>query len=378
MSGVPLIDLKAQYAGLRDELRAAVDGVLESQRFILGPEVEALEEEIADYCGAGHAIGVSSGTDALLVALMALDVGPGDEVVTTPFSFFATAGVVVRLGARPVFVDIDARTFNLDPAGLAAAITPRTKVIMPVHLFGQTADMDPILATAERAGVPVVEDAAQAIGADYRGRQAGTLGRLGCFSFFPTKNLGGFGDGGMVITDDAELAARVRRLRTHGFASQYDTSEVGGNFRLDALQAAVLRVKLRHLEGWHEARRRNAERYRRLFAEAGLSRDADGGGPLRPPVEAGHGRHIYHQFVILTERRKQLRAHLANKQIGSAVYYPVPLHLQGCFADLGHARGSFPVAEAAADRVLALPIYPELDEDAQRRVCDALRSFYRV
>lgn len=373
MSPVPLIDLKAQYDTLRDELRAAVEGVLESQRFILGPEVVGLEEEIATYCGAAHGIGVSSGTDALLVALMALDVGQGDEVVTTTFSFFATAGVIHRLGARPVFVDIDPETFNMDPAGLEAALTSRSKVIMPVHLYGQVADMDPILAIAERAGVPVVEDAAQAIGADYRGRRAGTLGQLGCFSFFPTKNLGGFGDGGMVTANDPALAGRVRSLRNHGFGEKYYNLEVGGNFRLDAMQAAVLRVKLRHLESWHESRQRNAARYRDLFEEAGLSSPE---GPIVPPVEAGHGRHIYHQFVIRCERRDELRGYLAENGIGSAVYYPVPLHLQECFEGLGYSAGEFPVAESAARDCLALPIYPELTAEAAAEVVSALRAFY--
>jgi dTDP-4-amino-4,6-dideoxygalactose transaminase len=373
MTPVPLIDLKAQYEGLRDELRAAVEGVLESQRFILGPEVEGLEQEVADYCDAAHGIGVSSGTDALLVALMALDVGPGDEVVTTPFSFFATAGVVARLGAQPVFVDIDPRTFNLDPARLEAAITPRTKAIMPVHLFGQTADMDPIAAVAGATELPVVEDAAQAIGADYHGRRAGALGLLGCFSFFPTKNLGGFGDGGMVTTSDPALAARVRSLRNHGFAEKYYNREVGGNFRLDALQAAVLRVKLRHLEGWHEARRRNAARYGELFEAAGLAAED---GPLRLPYDGGHGRHIYHQYVVRCRRRDELLAHLRGRGIGSAVYYPVALHLQNCFRELGYAVGDLPASEAAAEEVLALPIYPELSDDGAAEVVDAVRAFY--
>ena len=375
MSPVPLIDLKAQYAGLRDELRAAVDGVLESQRFILGPEVETLEAEIAAYCGAAHAIGVSSGTDALLVALMALDIGPGDEVVTTPFSFFATAGVVWRLGARPVFVDIEPHSFNLDPARLEAAITPRTRAIMPVHLFGQTASMEPIAAIAcgSGDGVPVVEDAAQAIGADYRGQRAGSLGALGCFSFFPTKNLGGFGDGGMVTSGDPDLAARVRSLRNHGFAERYYNREVGGNFRLDALQAAVLRVKLGHLESWHEARRRNAARYNRLFEEAGL---AGPESPVKTPVEAGHGRHIYHQYVVRCERRDELQAFLGERHIGSAVYYPVALHLQECFRELGAVEGDFPAAEQATREVLALPIYPELDDAGAAEVVEAVRAFY--
>ncbi len=372
MTPVPLIDLKAQYGKLRDELRAAVDAVLDSQHFILGPEVQALEEEIAAYCGADHGVGVSSGTDALLVALMALDIGPGDEVITTPFSFFATAGVIHRLGAKPVFVDIDPLTFNLDPAGLADAISPRTKAIMPVHLYGQTADMDPIVAAACEVGVPVVEDAAQAIGADYRGRRAGVLGFVGCFSFFPTKNLGGFGDGGMVTTNDTDLAKRLRSLRNHGFAERYYNREVGGNFRLDALQAAVLRVKLRHLESWHEARRRNAARYRELFAASGLTTPD---GPVTLPHEAGYGRHIYHQFVIRCSRRDELQAHLGERGIGSAVYYPVALHLQECFRHLGGAAGDFPAAEQAAREVLALPIYPELGEDGIAEVVEAVRTF---
>jgi dTDP-4-amino-4,6-dideoxygalactose transaminase len=270
-------------------------------------------------------------------------------------------------------VDIDPQTFNLDPAGLEATITPRTKVIMPVHLYGQLADMDPILAIAERAGVPVVEDAAQAIGADYHGRRAGTLGQLGCFSFFPTKNLGGFGDGGMVTANDADLAKRVRSLRNHGFGKKYFNREVGGNFRLDALQAAVLRVKLTHLESWHEARRRNAERYGRLFNEANL---ATPDGPITLPHDAGHGRHIYHQYVVCCPQRDTVLKHLAEHHIGSAVYYPLPLHLQDCFGDLGYGSGHFPAAEAAANEVLALPIYPELGESGQRRVVAAFESFF--
>ncbi len=369
--GVPLIDLKAQHATIRDEVEAAVRRVAESQQFILGPEVEALEAELADYCGSRFAIGVSSGTDALQVALMALGIGPGDEVVVPPFSFFATAGVVSRLGARPVFVDIQPDSFNLDPAALAAALGERTRAILPVHLFGQAADMAPILKIAGDAGVPVVEDAAQAIGADYRGRPAGSLGLLGCFSFFPTKNLGAWGDGGLVTTDDQQLADRLRRLRVHGFGATYDSIEVGGNFRLDALQAAVLRVKLRHLESWHEARRQNAARYRELFTAAGLT----GENRLVLPSEAGHGRHIYHQYVVRCEQRDALRAHLAERGIGCAVYYPVPLHLQACFAGLGYGEGDFPVAERAAREVLALPVYPELGSEAQHRVAAAVADF---
>ena len=374
MTPVPLIDLKAQYATLRDELRAAVDGVLESQQFILGPEVEALEEEVAAYCGAAQGIGVSSGTDALLVALMALDVGPGDEVVTTPFSFFATAGTIARLGARPVFIDIDPQTFNMDPTCLEAALSPRTKAILPVHLYGQVADMDPILSVAERAGVPVVEDAAQAIGADYHGRRAGSLGRLACFSFFPTKNLGGFGDGGMVTTGDAALAERVRSLRNHGFSQQYYNREVGGNFRLDALQAAVLRVKLRHLEPWHEARRRNACRYHELFAEAGLSAE---GGPVTPPGDAGpRPPHLPPVRHPLPEPRRAAAAprRTAHRQRDLLPRGAAPA---GVFRRPRlRRRATFPVAEAAAGDCLALPIYPELPANAANAVVDAIREFY--
>jgi len=367
MTPVPLLDLKAQYAGLRDEIHAAMGRVIESQYFILGPEVEALEREVAAYSHCQYGIGVSSGTDALLVALMAIDLQPGDEVITTPYTFFATAGSIVRLGGRPVFVDIDPRTYNIDPAGIEAAITPRTKAIMPVHLFGQMADMDPIMAIAERRGLIVIEDAAQAIGAEYRGRRAGSIGHLGCFSFFPSKNLGGFGDGGMVTTNDPDLADKVKLLRGHGARPKYYHKVVGGNFRLDALQAAVLRVKLRYLDEWTAARQRNAERYRQLFVAAGVD--------IGLPCDAGYGRHIYNQFVIRSTRRDALMAHLKAQQIGTEIYYPVPMHLQECFADLGYRKGDFPASEQAALETLAIPIYPELTDEMQTQVVEAVKKF---
>ncbi len=366
---VPLLDLRAQYSALRDEIEAAMRGVVESQHFILGPEVDALEREIAEYCGTRYAVGVSSGTDALLVALMALGVGAGDEVVTTPFTFFATAGTVARLGARTVFVDIDPRTFNIDARAIAAALTPRTKAIVPVHLFGRLADMDAILPVAQAAGVPVIEDAAQAIGAhDANGRRAGAIGGMGAFSFFPTKNLGAFGDAGMVTTADADLDRVLRQLRVHGMEPKYVHEMVGGNFRLDALQAAVLRVKLRHLEAWHEGRRRNAAAYRALFADADLPE------VIVPEDVPGH---IYNQFVVRVAERDALRAHLAAHGIGTEIYYPLPLHLQACFAPLGYGAGDFPHSEAAAREVLALPIYPELAQGDLEHVVASIARFYR-
>ncbi len=367
MTPVPLLDLKAQYSALRDEIHAAMDRVIESQHFILGPEVEALEREVAAYSHCQYGIGVSSGTDALLVALMAIDLQPGDEVITTPYTFFATAGSIVRLGGRPVFVDIDPRTYNIDPAGIETVITPRTKAIMPVHLFGQMADMDPIMAIAERHGLAVIEDAAQAIGAEYKGRRAGSIGHLGCFSFFPSKNLGGFGDGGMVTTNDPALADKVKLLRGHGARPKYYHKVVGGNFRLDALQASVLRVKLTHLDEWTAARQRNAERYRQLFAAAGVD--------IGLPYDAGYGRHIYNQFVIRSERRDALMAHLKAHQIGTEIYYPVPMHLQECFADLGYRPGDFLASECAAKETLAIPVYPELAEGAQQAVTENIQRF---
>jgi dTDP-4-amino-4,6-dideoxygalactose transaminase len=367
---VPLLDLKAQYRPLRDEIREAIDRVLESQHFILGPEVTALEEEIAAYSQCNYGIGVSSGTDALLVALMALEIKPGDEVITTPYSFFATAGSIARLGATPVFVDIDPQTYNIDPAKIEAKITPHTRAIIPVHLYGQMAEMDSIMETARRHNLAVIEDAAQAIGAEYRGRRAGSIGDLGCFSFFPSKNLGGFGDGGMVVTNDAALAERVRILRAHGSSPKYYHKFIGGNFRLDALQAAVLRVKLQYLDEWTAARQRNAAAYRRLFA------DRSGESQIRLPADSVDGRHIYNQFVIRVPRRDDLLAFLKSRQIGSAIYYPLPLHLQECFASLGYRPGDFPVSEAAARETLALPIYPELTETMLEQVTAAVVAFY--
>jgi dTDP-4-amino-4,6-dideoxygalactose transaminase len=366
------LDLNPQYAPLRDEILAAIARVCESQRFIMGPEVEALERELARMLGVQHAVAVSSGTDALLVALMALGIGPGDEVVTSTYSFFATAGTIARAGARPVFVDIDPVSFNLDPARLEDAISPRTKAIMPVHLFGLSADMDPILDEASRSGVPVIEDAAQAIGATYKGRPVGGLGALGCFSFFPSKNLGAFGDAGLVTTNDAGLAKRARLLRNHGMEPKYYHHTIGGNFRMDALQAAVLRVKAPHLHAWTEARRLNATRYVRMFRDAGLA------DRLIAPVEPAGLRHIFNQFVIRTGGtgdRDGLKQHLDERGVGNEIYYPVPFHLQPCFAALGHSAGDFPEAERAARDSLAIPIYGELTIDQQQTVVDAVAEF---
>lgn len=367
---VPLLDLKAQYATIREEIQAAMDRVVESQYFILGPEVKALEEAVAAYSHCQYGVGVSSGTDALLVSLMALDIQPGDEIITTPYTFFATAGCIVRLGAKPVFVDIDPTTYNIDPARIEAQITPRTRAILPVHLFGQMADMAPIMAVAARHNLPVIEDAAQAIGSEYQGQRAGSLGTLACFSFFPSKNLGGFGDGGMVTTNDAALAERVSILSKHGSQPKYYHKFVGGNFRLDALQAAVLRVKLPYLDEWTAARQRNAATYRQLFNEAGLHEQ------IGLPSEAPNVRHIYNQFIIRSARRDDLMAHLKAHKIGTEIYYPVPMHLQECFADLGYKAGDFPHSEAAANETLAIPIYPELTDAMLETVVATIAGFY--
>ncbi len=377
---VPLLDLKAQYATIRTEIREAVDRVLDSQNFILGGEVEGLEREIAAYSGCGFGIGVSSGTDALLVTLMALKVGPGDEVITTPYTFFSTAGCVARLGAKTVFVDIEPETFNIDVTKLEAAITPNTKAIIPVHLYGQMADMDPIMEIANRHGIPVIEDAAQAIGAEYKGRRAGAIAQYGYFSFFPSKNLGGFGDGGMVTTDTAERADDIKLYRNHGYRPKYYNRVVGGNFRLDALQAAVLRVKLNYLESWTAGRRSNADAYRSLLAERGLTVATIAELTDRPrgiflPVEAEGNRHIYNQFVIRTGQRNELQAFLKGRNIGTEIYYPVSLHLQDCFTDLGYKRGDFPVSEQAADQSLALPIFTEISDEQRMAVVDAIAAF---
>lgn len=369
MMKVPLLDLQAQYAAIRWETRQAIDRVCDSQKFILGPEVKALEEEIAALCGVAHAVGVSSGTDALLIALMAAGIGPGDEVITSPFTFFATAGVIARLGARPVFADIEEESFNLDPAEIEGKITNRTRVILPVHLFGRCAEMGRIMGVARNNGLVVIEDAAQAITAyDQNGTRAGATGHAGCFSFFPSKNLGAFGDGGMVVTHDPELAKKLSILRVHGGDPKYHHAVVGGNFRLDALQAAVLRVKLKYLSVWTEARRLNAARYRELFAKAGLL------GTITLPEDAPG--HIYNQFVIRCPDRDALKAFLRRQGIETEIYYPVPLHLQQCFAHLGYRAGDFPRAEAAAREVLALPVYPELTEEKQCYLIEQIAAFY--
>jgi len=370
-SKVPLLDLKAQFAPLRADVLEAIARVCDAQQFILGPEVEALERELEACLGIPHAVGVSSGTDALLAALMALGVSHGDEVVTTPFSFVATAGSIARLGARPVFVDIDRASFNIDADGIASKITSRTKAIMPVHLFGQSAHMTPIVEIADRTGVPIVEDAAQAIGACYRGRPVGGIGAIGCFSFFPTKNLGAFGDAGLVTTADGTLARKLRAIRQHGGEVKYRHEILGANFRIDALQAAILRVKLPHLNEWTESRQRNAARYEAMFRKADLV------GTVTLPARSADSTHIYNQFVIRVPERDRLRAHLQSSGIGTEVYYPAPLHLQPCFRELGYRPGSFPVAETAANEALALPIYGELTESQQSSVVESIRHFFQ-
>lgn len=370
---VPLLDLRAQYEPIRDEIRAAVEKVFDDLAFISGPYVQAFERQLASYVGARHAVGVSSGTDALLVALTALGVGPGDEVVTTPYTFFATVGCVTRLGARCVFVDIDPATYNIDVTRLQEALTPRTKVIVPVHLFGQTVDMAAVRAVAEPRGIPVLEDAAQAIGAkDSDGRMAGSLGTAACFSFYPSKNLGAAGDGGLVTTDDADLAHLMAIMRNHGMEPAYHHEIVGGNFRLDGIQGAVLSVKLKYLDGWAEARRRNAADYRALFA----GRELD--DVLTLPYERPGVHHIYNQFVVRVAggRRDALAAHLKANDIGTAIYYPSGCHEQPALKHLGYRSGTFPLTEAAARETLALPIYGELTDDQKVAVVDAVAGFF--
>ena len=370
MMNVPLLDLKQQHEALRAELRAATERVLDSQQFVLGEEVRLLETEIARYCGVRHAVGCASGSDALLLALMALDIRAGDEVITTPFSFFATASAIARTGATPVFVDIEPRTYNLDPSRLEAAVTERTRAIMPVHLYGQCAEMDALTEVAARHNVPVIEDAAQAIGAEDGARRAGSMGRVGCFSFYPTKNLGGAGDGGMLVTDDDALAERLRRLRVHGGATEYLHTEIGINSRLDALQAAILRVKLPHLDSWSEARRERAETYSQLLMNAHLAFD------VQVPFIREYTRHIFHQYVVrVPGHRDALIEHLRAHGVGSKIYYPVPLHLQECFAYLGYKAGALPAAERAARETLALPLYPELRLEQQQYVVDLISRF---
>jgi len=367
---VPLLDLKQQHAALREELRAATTRVLDSQQFVLGEEVRLLETEIARYSQAKHAVGCASGSDALLLALMALDIRAGDEVITTPFSFFATASAITRANATPVFVDIEPRTYNIDAAKLEAAITPRTRALLPVHLYGQCAAMDAINEIAARHNLAVIEDAAQAIGAEDAGRRAGSLGRIGCFSFYPTKNLGAAGDAGLLTTDDDALAARLRTLRVHGGATEYLHTEIGINSRLDALQAAILRVKLPHLDAWSQARRERAETYTLLLTNAHLRFE------LRAPFIRDNVRHIFHQYVVrVPEHRDALVEHLKAHGVGVKIYYPVPLHLQECFGYLGYREGALPEAERAARETLALPIYPELRLEQQQYVVETLGRF---
>jgi dTDP-4-amino-4,6-dideoxygalactose transaminase len=367
---VPLLDLQAQYASLRDEVRPAIERVLESQRFVLGDEVRRLENSVAEYCGAKYAVGCASGSDSLLLALMALDVKAGDEIVTTPFSFFATGSCIARLGARPVFVDIDPATYNIDVSQVADVITSRTKAIIPVHIYGQCAEMDPLLRLGERHGIPIVEDAAQAIGATDHGRGAGSMGAIGCFSFYPTKNLGGAGDGGIITTNDEQLEQRLKRLRAHGGITEYMHNEVGINSRLDELQAAVLNVKLPHLDKWSNERAERAAVYTQLLKEADLSFE------ITTPFVRPDCRHIFHQYVIRVPRyRDAIMEHLKERGVGTKVYYPVPLHLQECFSYLGYKEGAFPAAERAAAETFALPAYPELSEAQQAYVVDSIRSF---
>ncbi len=370
---VPALDLKAQYRSIRDEIDPVVQAVIESQYFVLGPEVAAFEAESASYCRVGHAVGCASGSDALLLPLLAWGIGVGDEVITSPYSFFATAGAIWRTGATPVFVDIDPKTYNIDPEAIEAAITPNTRAIIPVHLYGQSADMEPILAIAAKYGLKVLEDAAQAIGAEEGGNPAGGMGHAAAFSFYPSKNLGAFGDAGMVTTNDPALAKQVARLRVHGMEPKYYHHEVGFNSRIDAFQAAILRVKLRHLRDWTEARRSVAEKYATMLAEKGLDR------AMILPREAEGKYHVYNQFVVRVkgEVRDDLRAHLASRKVGTEVYYPIPLHLQECFASLGHRPGEFPEAEAAARETIALPIYPELSDESIAHVVGSIAEFAR-
>jgi dTDP-4-amino-4,6-dideoxygalactose transaminase len=387
MTNVPLLDLKAQFSQIRAAVMPVIDQVCAGQHFILGEHVRALEEEVARYCAASAGIGVSSGTDALLLALMALGIGAGDEVITTPFTFFATAGTIARSGARPVFCDIEPVTFNLSPAAVQTFIDDncavhsgtlvnrasggRIKALMPVHLYGQSADMDPLMAIARRYGLKVIEDAAQAIGTEYKdGTRAGTIGDIGCFSFFPSKNLGAFGDAGLCTTNDPQLAESMRVLRVHGGKPKYFHAVIGGNFRIDELQAAVLRVKLQYLDGWTEGRQRHAAYYNSAFAAAGL------GTKLRTPLALPGYRHIFNQYIVRAQNRDALKARLTERSIGSEIYYPVPLHLQQCFAYLNYRAGDFPQSELAAAETLALPVYPELEQQQLAHVVATIADFY--
>jgi dTDP-4-amino-4,6-dideoxygalactose transaminase len=364
---IPILDLNRTHTAIAEELNKAIARVFSHNIFILGPEVQDLEKKIADYVGARHAIGVASGTDALLIALRSIGVGPGDEVITTPFSFFATVGVISRLGARPVFVDIEPDTFNIDPDLIEAAVTDRTKAIMPVHLYGQCAEMDPVMEIAGKHGIKVVEDAAQAIGARYKEIKAGTIGDLGCFSFFPTKNLGACGDAGMIVTNDDKLEEMCRKLRVHGAKPKYYHKIVGYNSRLDALQAAILGVKFNYLDTWHQGRRAKASKYDEMLSVENI----------KTPVVRDYNYHIFHQYTVRAERRDQLQSYLREKGISTVVYYPLPLHIQECFSDLGYKEGDFPVAEKASKEVLSLPVFPELRENELQEVVENIEDFYR-
>ena len=372
---VPLLDLKAQYSTIKSEIEAAIAEVMESQHFILGPKVEQCEKAISKYSTCEYAVGVTSGSDALLTCLMVENIGPGDEVITTPYTFFATVGAISRLGATPVFVDIDPATYNIDTNQIAGKITSKTRAIIPVHLYGQMAEMDPIMELAEKHGLVVIEDAAQAIGSEYKGRRAGSIGLYGCFSFFPSKNLGAAGDGGMIVTNDAQRAEKLKVLRAHGSKPKYHHKVVGGNFRLDALQAAIVSAKLPHLDAWTAGRQKNAKLYDRLFAEAGLAGNAESGTCSVVLPKVVMNRHIFNQYVIRVSQRDRLQAYLKKREIGTEVYYPVPMHVQECFAYLGYKTGAFPESEGAAKETLALPIYPELAEAQLRYVVDCIRDF---
>lgn len=363
---VPLLDLKAQYSTIKADVDAAIAEVMESQHFILGPMVERCEKAIASYSGSAHGVGVSSGSDALLACLMAEGIGPGDEVITTPYTFFATAGAIARVGATPIFVDIDPSTYNLDTALIESRVTSRTRAIIPVHLYGQMADMNGVMRVAEQHGLVVIEDAAQAIGAEHQGRRAGSIGHYGCFSFFPSKNLGAAGDGGMIVTNDAQRAEKLKCLRAHGSKPKYHHKLIGGNFRLDAIQAAIVTAKLSHLDDWTAARQRNAAQYDRLFAGAGV-------GIGLPRVTTD--RHIFNQYVIRVSQRDLLQQDLQKRGVGTEVYYPIPMHLQECFGYLGHTTGAFPLSERAANETLALPVHPELTGEQARYVVECVADF---
>jgi len=363
---VPLLDLKAQYLAIKADVDAAIAEVLESQHFILGPVVERCEQAIARYCGCAHGVGVSSGSDALLACLMAEGIGAGDEVITTPYTFFATAGAIARVGATPIFVDIDPSTYNLDTALIESKVTSRTRAIIPVHLYGQMADMDGVMRVAEQHGLVVIEDAAQAIGAEHQGRRAGSIGHYGCFSFFPSKNLGAAGDGGLIVTNDPQRAEKLKCLRAHGSKPKYHHKLIGGNFRLDAIQAAVVTAKLPHLDDWTAARQRNAAQYDRLFARAGVE--------IGLPTVATD-RHIFNQYIIRVSQRDLLQRDLQKRGVGTEVYYPIPMHLQECFNYLGHTTGAFPLSEKAANETLALPVHPELTDEQARYVVECVAEF---